>query len=834
MKFMMKRILAAILCLLMLLPLAACGRSEKTEEEKTPEYVYRAEYKKLGSFKNGYLNARFFTEDGYYAVSYEKVGETVVYSDNAETGEPMPAPQPAEFAALGTEDVTEEIPDGENTVVEDVYACLLYFVGFDGTIEKLSGYKYLEPKQNTDNMKEFYSGVDMSGFHRCDDGTFITVESAYASWNEAPDDLGYGDDSYWNYSKYEQNYYIRHLAADGTELSCAPIDINMNDNYLNCYGATVDEQGNMLCSIGETVYAINADGLAEYTIDTGCSVDSFVKLSGDIYMLAWGEEGEKLFKLDTASRTVGEAIDLPNGAYTIFPGNGEHDFYYNNGTNFFAYDIETGNAEKLFNWINCDVNVDTLETIAVQEDGSILGISSEYDGQDESYSFNLVNVTKVPYDPSTQKPVITLACMYVDYDLRDRVIKFNRSNENCRIEIVDYSEYNTEEYQNGMDYNSGLNKLTTEIMAGKVPDIIDLNGLPYNQLAAKGLLEDIYPFIDADSELSRDDFLPNILKAAEFDGKLCCVVPGFYVETVVGASSIVGDEPGWNYDELNAALDNMPEGCSLFDDYITRDDVLRTCLALDINEYLDWETGKCSFDTESFIKLLKFVNSFPAEYNWEEYEENYESTESRIKDGRQMLVQTGIWSIDDVLYTSNMDANYFNGDYTFIGFPTESGSGSMIGYSSRYAMSSKCERKDEAWQFLREFLTENYQDSMWNIPVNINVFNRQLKKLMTVEYLTDEYGNTIRDEDGNEVMIEKGSIYTDSGEPIPYYALTQEQADKFIYLVESLDKVSDYSSDGIFDIVRDEAAAFFAGSKSAADVAKLIQNKANLYVNEQR
>ena len=38
----------------------------------------------------------------------------------------------------------------------------------------------------------------------------------------------------------------------------------------------------------------------------------------------------------------------------------------------------------------------------------------------------------------------------------------------------------------------------------------------------------------------------------------------------------------------------------------------------------------------------------------------------------------------------------------------------------------------------------------------------------------------------------------------------------------------------IFEIVSEEAAAFFQGQKTAEDVAKLIQSKANIFVNEQR
>ena len=43
----------------------------------------------------------------------------------------------------------------------------------------------------------------------------------------------------------------------------------------------------------------------------------------------------------------------------------------------------------------------------------------------------------------------------------------------------------------------------------------------------------------------------------------------------------------------------------------------------------------------------------------------------------------------------------------------------------------------------------------------------------------------------------------------------------------------DYDT-SIINIVKEEAAAYFAGQKSAEEVTKLIQSKANIYINEQK
>ena len=53
-------------------------------------------------------------------------------------------------------------------------------------------------------------------------------------------------------------------------------------------------------------------------------------------------------------------------------------------------------------------------------------------------------------------------------------------------------------------------------------------------------------------------------------------------------------------------------------------------------------------------------------------------------------------------------------------------------------------------------------------------------------------------------------------------------------VITSTSALYDFSSDSIFDIVREQSQAYFSGQKTAEDVAKLVQSKANIYVNEQR
>ena len=356
------------------------------------------------------------------------------------------------------------------------------------------------------------------------------------------------------------------------------------------------------------------------------------------------------------------------------------------------------------------------------------------------------------------------------------------------------------------------------------------------QLAGKGLLEDLYPYLDADKELKRSDFFPNILGALEVDGKLCCTLPSFYISSAIGAASVVGDKPGWTYEQFDAALAEMRERvpeCSAFDQYTTRDAMLNTCLALDMTDFVNWSTGEVNFDSEQFIKLLNFAAEFPAEFDWENAEYMNDSTEDRLAQGRQMLVQTSAFSIDDIFY--NNYTQFLGGEVCYIGFPTAHGTGNMISFSDAgYAMSSKTPYKDEVWKFLRSFFGKEYQESAYALTSRIDVFDEKAEEAMTVLYQKDDEGNIMLDENGEKIPIVRTTMWNakeNKAEEI--YALTAEQVAQIRELVETTTKLADYDTE-IQGIVSEQAQAFFSGQKSAEEVARLIQSKVNIYVNEQR
>ena len=104
---------------------------------------------------------------------------------------------------------------------------------------------------------------------------------------------------------------------------------------------------------------------------------------------------------------------------------------------------------------------------------------------------------------------------------------------------------------------------------------------------------------------------------------------------------------------------------------------------------------------------------------------------------------------------------------------------------------------------------------------------------MTPTYRKDAQGNFILDENGEKIPQARGNWYDENGEEHNVYAMTQEQADAVLAVITTCTKVANYDT-SIYDIVNEQAQAFFAGQKSVDEVCRLIQSKANIYVNEQR
>lgn len=803
-----KRTLALLLAVASMVTLAACGtadngdstagggKSEFAGTDEAAEYVSAAEFTEIPETHGG-IAPLCMTEEGLYYAVKEKVG-----------------------------DATPEGAVAEYEGQYDVNEVRLYFADYSGKVRRLDDFSPIIGETDGEGKRDFTQFAHPESATTDKDGNLVMLEQVTFSWSDAPEEVTAEDAEYFDYARNVTESYLRVINADGTELSRARIELS-EDAYVS--GISVNAEGRIILPCtgsGSNMRVYDTDGEMLYDIPIdGYLYDADTLKNGETGALIY-ENGEIAVRILDSERGVllDESYPIPQFPTEIIAGAGEYDFYFTTDTSLYGYKLESKESERLTSWVECDVNGSNMGGFRISEGGRIKAYLAEANGTSD-YAISLVSIENVKNEGAAQKEPLTLASISPTIELCDAVIKFNRSSDKFRINLKNYYELVGE-----TSYEDAVTKLTTELAAGNMPDLLDLSEMPYNQLAAKGLLEDLYPYIDADSELSRGDFFENILSAYEVGGGLYAAVAGFGVVSVMGAESVVGDTPGWSYDDYNAALATMPEGCAGFDWFFSRETMLQYGLMIDLGSYVDWTGGTCRFDSDEFKALLAFAAQFPSN---EEIEVNADEAQSigapeRIAQGQQMLTQVSLYTFNE----TSTD-NPFKTEATYIGFPNLTGkSGSAISSIESYAMTSACTNKAAAWEFLRTFMTEDYQLGGYYFPTNKNAYATRREEAMKIEYETDDYGHILLDENGERKRKIIGYMYDGSTMSEIYSGMSEERASAIDALIATADTLA--QQDPAIDIALKEAQAYFAGQKSADEVARVIQSKANIYINEQK
>ncbi|MBQ1505117.1 MAG: hypothetical protein IIZ49_06935, partial [Oscillospiraceae bacterium] len=263
---------------------------------------------------------------------------------------------------------------------------------------------------------------------------------------------------------------IRKLTATGAEDFTLDVSkIKAEQEYAYFSNLVFDKDGNLYLreSNSNTLYVFDKTGAQTKKIELGETyINNLFLIDGQLYGLYWSETGgQTLAPFDPQKGSFGEGISVPNNVYQIFPGGGDYDFYYNNGSEMCGFNAVTGESTTLLNWIDSDINADQLNQLFVTDAGEIYATSNNYESSSGS-GWELAKFTKVPASEVPVKTVLNLACVFLDYNLRSAIINFNKTNDTYRIHVSDYSQFNTED-----DWNAGVTKLSTEIISGIVPDI---------------------------------------------------------------------------------------------------------------------------------------------------------------------------------------------------------------------------------------------------------------------------------------------------------------------------------------------------------------------------
>jgi len=330
-------------------------------------------------------------------------------------------------------------------------------------------------------------------------------------------------------------------------------------------------------------------------------------------------------------------------------------------------------------------------------------------------------------------------------------------------------------------------------------------------------------FINKDPELDVNDLMPNMVEAFSRNGKMYRLVPQFGVGTVFAKTSLVGNTPGWTVEQAKALQAKMP-GSSLFDITTTRSSLMHSAMIYGGNQFIDWEKGVCHFDGPAFISLLEFMSQFPEEIDYyrDDMMDYWANWESNFRTNRTLLMLTTLTNLRD--YNRTVQGQ-FGEDVTLIGFPTDSGNGAAITTYQSFAMSARTKNSEGAWEFLRQYLTDDYQqgNQVYMFPLSRKAFDIKAKEAMQKPYYIDMDGNRVEYDD---------IWYTESRE-IMITPMTQADVDMLTDYILTVNKVGEYN-EALVNIINEEVGSYFAGQKTVQEVVKIIQSRAQVYVNENR
>lgn len=521
---------------------------------------------------------------------------------------------------------------------------------------------------------------------------------------------------------------------------------------------------------------------------------------------------------DLAADSLGEPTTMPASftwsGYNAMTVGKNSDLVFAMTDGIYIYNQGDESATKKMDFVNSDVNISNFMGLVQLDENRFMGVYNENYGEDvKGAIFTYRDPKDIP-----DKSVVVLAGNWLGSELRQRVVEFNRSNDTYRIVLKEYDSYNSYD-----DYEAGFTKLNNDIITGSMPDILVANNLPIDNYIAKGLVADVGELIEQDPELSQVEFLQNVFDAFSVDDKLYYVVPRFSVSTMIAKTALVGDRDTWNLEDMKQVVETMGENAQPIGE-MSRYDFMSTAMQYCGNDFIDVKTGKCSFNSQNFINMMEYAKTLPEEIDWDSVygkDDYWMTQESQYRDNKTLLMRLSIGELRNLNYQLN---GYFGEPVTFIGFPTESGKGSFIIANQSYVLSAKSANLEGAWEFVRYYLMDEYQNGEdWGLPVNKQSFMERAQLATQKPTYTDENGNEVEYED---------TFYV-NGEEIPLAPLSQEQVDQVVEFILSVDRAY-YYNEKVFNIINEEIGGFFAGQRSAKDVADVIQSRAQVYVDENR
>ena len=378
--------------------------------------------------------------------------------------------------------------------------------------------------------------------------------------------------------------------------------------------------------------------------------------------------------------------------------------------------------------------------------------------------------------------------------MKNTVVNYNKQSDKYEVVILEYPKDEVSIF----DFRKSIQ---LELTTGKGPDILyyttftDFNMFPY---AEDGYLMDVTDFLD-----EQTDIIEVAKKYTEVDGRIYAVPTNMCISTVCTFERYAIEQKDNTLEYWMTLTRNTDTEFGKKGKYLLE---LLGVGVDGIQLFVDVENGTSHFEQEEFVELLEFSKKYG-------FKDVGETFPERIATGKQIF-----WSCSIKDFNSFwLQESAFQEPPSYIGVPTdEGGRHALVCYS--YAINNASKHKEGALDFLSFLLSDEQQQLSFEggegFPVRNSILNKLWDEALLEPYMGEEKFIGYREFD----------IY--------YEPRQMREEEKAIFWEMLRAPLLDYVYNPICAIVAEETASYFDGDKTAEEVAKIIDNRVQLYLDE--
>lgn len=612
----------------------------------------------------------------------------------------------------------------------------------------------------------------------------------------------------WVKSEYDEEGFTIGRTSDRriyTDLEGETHTVDLCSGYLACgldyrflSDGNCDGKGNTYAMIsskreGETagIFFFDRDGnrILEYRGEQLQSVKEPLRTGeGDLIFPVWDSRNRRMEYLwaDTEAgemRTLAVEENGDNDIFQIYGMQGNDIYYNRSNREIIRWDVESGQRTKILDLPKNGLVAGVQIRMAFGEEGDhplLYVLDTEY-GKDW--------LAVLTDQEATDRETIRIADLVKSADptmnaVRDSVSLVSGSN---RAVFYTYEQAVSEEART---------RLFAEWSGGNGPDILYVSLEDMRMLEEKGALLDLRELLP---ETLLSEILPGALELGTVDGKLVGFPATVLAETLM-VSRDTWPEESWSLEDIIGLMENgaLEGGIYYHNSYYYPLATMKVLVKYSLADsfLIDWENRKSHFDDERFVKLLELTrenkNDGPVE------------TDTRLKGGKRIAWLNVGYSIqNDLLF--DVDREQENGYY--IGFPTSDGSCGNYLQTEGVVVVNSAVKDQEAVRAFLEVLS-----------------NGRTTGLRTG--VRGEDSSSIRKDESTGKMMwwgrEEAGVFADGTTSI-------DRANLFLKSCRA--EPTTYPR--LLQIIEEELNDMYDLNREPAETARIIQNRVQLYLNEE-